>query len=93
MTWLVKGTTAFKREYKLMQKRGANMQLFQDIVIKLANGETLPEANCDHPLTGEYFGFRVCHIRPNWLLIYKYYDDQLILSLTHTGTHSDLFGQ
>lgn len=43
MTWLVKGTTAFKREYKLMQKRAVNMQLLQDIVIKLANGDTLPE--------------------------------------------------
>ena len=92
MTWLVKATTAFKREYKLMQKRGADMRLLQDVVTKLANGETLPEANCDHPLTGNYIGFRECHIRPNWLLIYKYYEEQLILSLVHTGTHSDFFG-
>ncbi|HBK53325.1 MAG TPA: type II toxin-antitoxin system mRNA interferase toxin, RelE/StbE family, partial [Syntrophomonas wolfei] len=51
----------------------------------------LPQKYLDHPLTGNYAGHRECHITPDWLLIYKIEKDILILSLTRTGTHSDLF--
>ena len=51
----------------------------------------LPEKYYDHPLTGDYKGCRECHILPDWLLIYRVEKDLLILGLTRTGTHSDLF--
>ncbi len=61
-------------------------------VIKLlANGETLPPKHKDHQLTGDYIGCRECHITPDWLLVYQIREDKLLLILTRTGTHSDLF--
>ncbi|MBQ8885343.1 MAG: type II toxin-antitoxin system YafQ family toxin [Clostridia bacterium] len=84
-------TPSFKRDYKLIQKRGYDVGLLKEIVTKLANGEELPERNRDHALTGNYKGCRECHIKPDWLLIYQIADEELILFLTRTGTHSDLF--
>lgn len=81
----------FRRELKTMIKRGYDISLLDEIVTKLANGEELPERNRDHALTGNYKGCRECHIKPDWLLIYQIADDELILFLTRTGTHSDLF--
>ena len=57
----------------------------------LVDGVTLPEIYLDHALTGNYKGFRECHINPDWLLIYKIHNDILVLTLSRTGTHSDLF--
>ena len=85
-------TTAFKKDYKLAIKRGLNIKLLEDIVAALAMGETLPEKWVDHPLTGNWSGHRECHIQPNWLLIYRIDGDVLVLTLSRTGTHSDLFG-
>ena len=62
-----------------------------DIIKKLAAGEPLPEKNRDHQLSGDYAGCRECHITPDWLLIYEVDGDELILYLTRTGSHSDLF--
>ena len=62
-----------------------------DIVDRLARGETLPAKNRDHNLTGDYIGFRECHIQPDWLLIYRTDGDALLLFLMRTGTHADLF--
>ena len=67
------------------------ISLITEIIKKLANGERLPEKNKDHALTGNFEGCRECHITPDWLLIYEVYDKELILYLTRTGTHSDLF--
>lgn len=74
-----------------MQKRGYGVELIKEVVTKLANGEELPERNHDHALMGNYKGCRECHIKPDWLLIYQIVDEELILYLTRTGTHSDLF--
>ena len=82
----------FKRDYKRIKKRGYNTALLEDIVGKLANCEELPSKNRDHSLTGEYIGCRECHITPDWLLIYEVMDNELVLLLIRTGTHSDLFG-
>ena len=84
-------TPNFKRDFKLIQKRGYEIELLKEIVTKLATGEELPERNRDHALTGNYNGFRECHIKPDWLLIYRIENEELILYLTRTGTHSDLF--
>lgn len=86
-------TGQFKKDYKLAMKRHMNMDLIDDVIRKLANGEDLPENNRDHELSGNWKGFRECHIMPDWLLIYKVNDGLLVLTLTRTGTHSDLFGK
>lgn len=84
-------TTRFKKDYKLAQKRGCDLNLLQDVITLLANGEQLPENYKDHPLSGIYAGFRECHVQPDWLLVYKITESALILTLYRTGTHSDLF--
>jgi mRNA interferase YafQ len=65
--------------------------LLTAVIKKLAAGEKLPEKNKDHALIGNYVGFRECHISSDWLLIYRIEDNTLILYLSRTGTHSDLF--
>ena len=89
--YTVKFTTQFKKDYKAAVKRGYGIELLDEIIFKLANGETLDEKHRDHNLTGNWSGFRECHILPDWLLIYKVDHGVLVLTLTRTGTHSDLF--
>ena len=84
-------TSKFKKDYKLAKKRHLDMQLLDDVIRKLSRGEQLEPQNNDHILTGNWSGSHECHIQPNWLLIYKIDNNQLILTLTRTGTHSDLF--
>ena len=91
--YLVKLTTQFKKDYKQAIKRGLKIQMLDDVITALALGEALPEKNRDHSLSGNWIGYRECHILPDWLLIYRIEDDVLILTLTRTGTHSDLFGK
>ena len=87
----IKNTTQFKKDYKLAKRRGLNLDLLKTVIKKLANGETLEAKYKDHPLSGDWIGYRECHIQPDWLLIYRYDDNVLVLTLTRTGTHSDLF--
>lgn len=87
----IKYHTSFKKDYKKVVKRGYNIKLMEDIIRRLANGEPLPEKHQDHNLSGNYSGCRECHITPDWLLIYEIDNGELILYLTRTGTHSDLF--
>jgi len=86
----VKKTARFKKDYRLAIRRGQNIKLLQEIIIKLAEGQILPEYNHDHALTGNWAGFRECHITPDWLLLYRKEDDILVLTLTRIGSHSDL---
>ncbi|MGN1404633.1 MAG: type II toxin-antitoxin system YafQ family toxin [Erysipelotrichaceae bacterium] len=82
----------FKKDLKLAHKRGYNLNLLNEIVELLQKEIPLPEKNHDHPLSGDYSGFRECHIQPDWLLVYRVDKGELILFLSRTGTHSDLFG-
>ena len=91
--YTVKPTSQFKKGYKLAMKRGLDISLLEDIIAKLALGESLPEKNRDHALSGNWNGYRECHILPDWLLIYKLEDNVLILTLARTGTHSNLFNK
>lgn len=91
--YVVKFTTQFRKDYKLAMKRGLKIELLERIIMLLAAGETLPEKNKDHALTGNWVGHRECHILPDWLLVYRIEDDVLVLTLTRTGSHSDLFGK
>lgn len=84
-------TSKMKKDVKLMKKRNKNLNLLVDILDKLANGEVLPAKNKDHQLSGSWQGFRECHIEPDWLLIYRIDNSELILFATSTGSHSDLF--
>lgn len=91
--YTVKPTLQLKKDYKLAMKRGLDISLLEDIIAKLALGESLPEKNRDHALSGNWNGYRECHILPDWLLIYKLEDNILILTLARTGTHSNLFNK
>ena len=84
-------TNQFKKDLKRIQKRGYNLQKLHNILNTLRSNQTLSPKYRDHALTGNYIGFRECHIEPDWLLIYKYYDDILVLSLSRLGSHSELF--
>ena len=87
----IKYQAAFKKDYKRIVKRGYDMRLLEKVIELLANQKLLPEKNRDHQLSGDYAGCRECHITPDWLLIYEVADEELILYLTRTGSHSDLF--
>ena len=91
--YIVKTTTQFKKDFKLAMKRGLKIELLEEVISTLAIGESLPDKNKDHALSGNWIGHRECHILPDWLLIYRIEDDILILTLTRTGSHSDLFGK
>lgn len=84
-------TGKFKKDLKLVIKRGYNIDLLGVVVDTLAAGQELSAKYKDHALTGNYKGCRECHITPDWLLIYEIDGNELFLYLTRTGTHSDLF--
>lgn len=84
-------TAQFKKDYKLAMKRHMAIGLLDDVIRTLSRGEKLPEKNKDHALSGNWVGHRECHIQPDWLLIYRVDDEVLVLTLSRTGTHEDLF--
>lgn len=86
----VRYSTKFKRDFKTCVKRGYKMPLLQHVIDILRIPDVLPSQNRDHNLSGNYSGYRECHIEPDWLLIYRQENDELLLY--RTGTHSDLFG-
>ncbi len=87
----VKFTTTYKKSYKLMKKRGLDVSELDEVIDILRQGKKLDEKYRDHALTGNYAGFRECHIKPDWLLVYLLENDILTLTLVDTGTHSDIF--
>ena len=89
----VQWTKQYKKDVKLAKKRNYKMDELYSVVEKLANDEPLEERYHDHSLEGNWAGHRELHIRPDWLLIYQKKDNLLILELSRTGTHSDLFGK
>ena len=88
----IRYSAQFKKDFKLAKKRGFPLQELKEVIVRLAEEKTLDEKFCDHPLKGKYNSFRECHIRPDWLLIYKINGEDLVLIAQRTGTHSDLFG-
>ena len=93
MKYDIRRTSQFKSDFKLMLKKGIDVREFQNVVTLLANGEVIPEKYKDHPLQNSknFKNCRELHIEPDWLLVYKYSNDNVILYLIRTGTHSDLF--
>jgi mRNA interferase YafQ len=85
----VRYSTKFKKDFKTCVKRHYDMGLLQQAIDTLRIPDALPPKNKDHNLSGNYSGYRECHIEPDWLLIYRYADNELLLH--RTGTHADLF--
>jgi mRNA interferase YafQ len=82
-------TKQFKKDLKRMRKRGKDPAKIKEVLSTLIDGESLAERHRDHVLVGNYKGRRECHIEPDWLLVYKLENDEIIFE--RTGTHSDLF--
>lgn len=91
MKYVVKPTSMFRKDLKRIEKRGYDLTLLVEIIKLLADGNELSSKYKDHCLVGEFVNCRECHITPDWLLIYEITNNELILYLTRTGTHSDLF--
>lgn len=81
----------FKKDYRLAEKQGRNLELLFEVIDIIASEKPLDSKYKDHSLSGKYKGHRECHLQPDWLLIYKIDKSVLILSLTRIGSHSELF--
>lgn len=79
----------FKRDVKLAQKRGKDMDKLKVLMVLLIEEKPLPSVYLDHPLKGDWLGFRDAHVEPDWVLIYKISDD--VVRFERTGRHQDLF--
>ena len=82
----------FKKDYKKAVKRHCDIEELFKVIELLKKQHPLPPEKRDHALTGDYSGYRECHVHPDFLLVYKVVDSQLQLYLYRTGTHADLFG-
>ena len=82
-------TTQFRRDLKLMQKRGKDPEKFKDAADALIAQKVLAASYKNHKLSGNYAGRWECHLEPNWLLIYKLSSAEIVFE--RTGTHADLF--
>ena len=91
MKYEVKFTTQFKRDLKLAQKQGKDIDKLFKVIEELSNGNILEPKYRDHELIGTYRGCRECHVEPDWLLIYELVDDVLVLMLYRINSHSELF--
>ena len=82
-------TNQFKKDFKRAQTQGKDIEALRDVITILARGERLPEKFKDHPLHGDWSHHRDCHIKPDWVLIYRIEGNSLILE--RMGSHSELF--
>jgi mRNA interferase YafQ len=91
MKYDIRRTNEFKKNLKSLIKSKYDMSALEEIISLLSDGKTLPAKNRDHALSGNWIGYRECHIAPDWLLVYRIDNKQLILTLFRTGTHSNVF--
>lgn len=91
MKYKVVMSSRFAKDLKIIAKRGYDLNLIKFVISELANGKHLDPKYKDHQLQGNYMNKRECHILPDWLLIYEIIDNELLLYLARTGSHSDLF--
>ena len=84
-------TAQFRKDLRRIRKRGYDLAKLDEVLQALLREELLPAKHRDHALTGDYTGFRECHVESDWLLVYAIDKGQLILTASRTGTHSDLF--
>lgn len=93
MKYKIQYSTKFKKDLKLAKKRGLNIEELKYVIDELTKGNKLDDKYKDHDLHGDWEGYRECHIEPDWLLIYQIYEEEVVLYLVRTGTHSDLFSK
>lgn len=91
MKYDVRFTNQFKKDIRLAQRQGKNVDKVFDVIVRLADGEKLEPKYRDHELIGDYKGYRECHIEPDWLLVYQIVDNVLVLLLYRLGSHSESF--
>lgn len=91
MAYSLSYTGQFKKDLKRCQKRGLNLELMHCAITILLEKGTLPAQYKSHVLSGQFSGCWECHIKPDWLLVWRQDDDELTLLLLNTGTHSDIF--
>jgi mRNA interferase YafQ len=84
-------STAFKKDVKRAEKRGKDMVKLKAMILLLLDDKPLEPRHRDHPLKGDWVGYRDLHVEPDWLLLYRMTETELMLA--RTGTHSDLFGE
>ena len=90
MKYTIKFTNRFKKDLKTAEKQNRNINLLFEVIDKLANGKTLEARYRDHPLKNQKGNVRDCHIESDWILLYEYYNDILVLLLHRIGSHSEL---
>ncbi|MDF2565556.1 MAG: addiction module toxin component, YafQ family/addiction module toxin, RelE/StbE family [Massilibacillus sp.] len=82
-------TNKFKKDLKIVQSRNWDIEMLKDVIRSLCEEQPLPQKNKEHFLSGNWSGYKECHIQPDWLLIYQIGNG--IIVFDRTGTHSDLF--
>lgn len=87
----VYSTNTFKKDIIKAKKSGLNINELNSVIKSIANNEILDTKHKDHALKGNWIGYRECHIRPDWILVYRIVNEKLLLVLQRTGTHSELF--
>lgn len=92
MNYEISKTVRFKKDFKLIVKRNYNLTKFETLLNLLISGEELPTKYKEHLLINNFKGHFDCHIEPDWLLIFKRDDNEKLITLVRTGTHSDIFG-
>ena len=90
MKYAIRQTARYRKSLRRMIRRGKDIEKIVSVVSMLAKGEPLPPQCKDHALVGDLAGLRDCHVENDWVLLYQIKEDILILTLTDTGTHSDL---
>ena len=91
--YAIRTTKRFDKDVARLQKQRVDLAPLRKVMELLAQGDTLPSKYKDHALKGKENGFRECHIKDDWLLKYAKDKTTLVLVLTRTGTHQDLFGE
>lgn len=91
MLLIIRQSTQFRRDIKRLSRQGADLSKIETVIKVLVTQEPLAERYRDHSLTGNWVGYRDCHVQPDWLLIYRVIDDEL--ELTRTGSHAELFSK
>lgn len=91
--YVVRNSSTFHKGYKRIRKQGKDIEKLKKVIFDIANGNILEEKYKDHALTDSkyYKNCRECHIEADWLLVYKIDNNELILLLIDTGSHSELF--
>jgi len=91
VTYKIKHTTQFKKDYKRAKKQGRDITILVEVLEKLKKNESPEDHFNDHQLLGQFSGFRECHLKPDWILIYYKDKKTKTITLTRMGNHSDLF--